>query len=1088
MLLPSRKQRPSLKTFLGILAICWVALIPALPSLAPAARLVRVGVYENPPLIVIGEHGVPAGFYIDILEHIAAEEGWRLEYVPGTWSRNMERLKEGSIDLLGAVAYTAERVVLFDFNRETVVPAWGQVYTRGGSAIQGLLDLEGRTMGVLKGDLYNRELRHLVREFGITVKFVEADSYQEVFELLHSRAVDAVAGGQLHGTGYASKYNAQKTLIVYSPVELRFAAPKGKSSAILAALDRNLIQLKQDKTSLYYEAVGHWLGGAERHWVAVWIKYILIGAAGLLVLFIVANLVLRRQVKVRTVELSAANRLLHDQIDRHHQAQQALAASEERLRGVFNSSAIGISVVDEQGCFVQVNPTFAAMLGYRPDVLVGMSHRDVTYHADQASSSQALADIKQGDAEQVRLEQRMVRKDGGVFWGDLTVTPMTWGEGESAVAMGALVDITERKVAEGMLRESEERLRGIFNTATLGIAMLGRDGKYVQVNPAWAAMVGYHPDELVGMHYSRVTEPRDLHLSERKWEATLAGEIDGYELQTRYVRKDDSRFWGEVTVTPIRLADGTHQALLAIFVDVTERRLAKEALERSEQRYRDLFDNIGDFIYTHDLGGHILTINQSACDSLGYPRDELVGRPISDFMMPEYRDGFLEEYLPEIQGGGSFSGLSVYLSRDGVKHFIEYRSSVVHTPGKEPFVSGSGRDVSERVMAERELRRLEEQLLQAQKMEAVGTLASGIAHDFNNILQAISGYVQLLDLKLRPGAPYSDYLGEIRDAVARASELVQRLLTFGRKMSPVLAAVDLNRVVADAIKMLERTIPKMIEIAFSPGADLAAVSADRNQLSQVLLNLGANAKDAMDQGGRLSITTSNVTLDEEYCRAQVDVQPGDYVLLRVADNGSGMENDTLAHAFEPFYTTKEVGEGTGLGLSTVYGIIKSHDGHLTCTSTPGQGTVFDIYLPARQGEAADQVEVAEHVLELAGGKETVLMADDEEAILEVGRQALGQGGYRVLQAHSGEEALDIYRRCSQEISLVLLDLGMPGMGGAKCLIELLKLNPEVKVIIASGYTQEIGLGSAKTQGAAAFLSKPYSLHDLLANVRRVIDA
>ena len=373
-------------------------------------------------------------------------------------------------------------------------------------------------------------------------------------------------------------------------------------------------------------------------------------------------------------------------------------------------------------------------------------------------------------------------------------------------------------------------------------------------------------------------------------------------------------------------------------------------------------------------------------------------------------------------------------------------------------------------------------------MEAIGTLASGIAHDFNNILQIISGYIQLM--KARPEAPAGSgkYLDDIEPAVDRAIELVRQLLTFSRKGDQRTRPIDLNAEVTQTLKILERTIPKMVTITTRLADDLYTINADASQMDQVLMNLASNAVDAMSSHGELTVETENAKLDAEYCRANLGVEPGEYVLLRLSDNGRGMDQGTLAHIFEPFFTTKGVGEGTGLGLSTVYGIVKGHGGHIRCESEPGTGTVFSIYLPALGDvapgnglEAGDQVEMPQ-------GDETILLVDDEQAILDIGRDILERHGYKVITAENGETALEIYRRSDGNIDLVILDLGMPGMGGHSCLGEILRINPEAKAVIASGYSINGRAKMTVELGAGGFISKPYSLVEMLRKIRQVLDS
>lgn len=371
-------------------------------------------------------------------------------------------------------------------------------------------------------------------------------------------------------------------------------------------------------------------------------------------------------------------------------------------------------------------------------------------------------------------------------------------------------------------------------------------------------------------------------------------------------------------------------------------------------------------------------------------------------------------------------------------------------------------------------------------MEAIGILAGGVAHDFNNILQVINGYTQLMMLEKSETDPDHAKLGEIEKAVEHAAQLVRQLLTFSRKAESKTSALDLNREIISVRKILERTLPKMIDIDLHLGRELAPVTADPVQIEQALLNLATNAADAMPDGGTLVIETENVTLSDDYLDTHVGARAGEYVLLSVSDTGQGMDKDIVEHIFEPFFTTKEFGKGTGLGLASVYGIVKSHGGYISCYSEVGQGTTFKLYLPAAQRQKVPEEKTVEEDLP-GGGDETILLVDDEEPIRTFASAALRRFGYRVVTGASGEEALEVITRTGEKIALIILDLGMPGMGGQKCLQEIRKNNPSAKVLIASGYTMNGQVKKTMEAGAAGYIGKPYRINVLLRKVREILD-
>lgn len=420
--------------------------------------------------------------------------------------------------------------------------------------------------------------------------------------------------------------------------------------------------------------------------------------------------------------------------------------------------------------------------------------------------------------------------------------------------------------------------------------------------------------------------------------------------------------------------------------------------------------------------------------------------------------------------------------------WLEYRSQPIHNG----FFAG-GRiehytDISNRRRAANTARNLSRQLINAQRMESIGILAGGVAHDFNNILQAISGYAQLLLMDKDADHPETPMISEIEKAARRASELTQQLLTFSRRVESSLKPADLNANVRHVKKLLERTIPKMIRIELSLDEDLSTVKADTGQIEQVLMNIGINARQAMPEGGRLEFRTRNVRLGPEDTELMGELSPGAYVKLSITDTGQGIEPESLEYIFDPFFTTREVGQGTGLGLSMAYGIIKNHEGLITCRSQTGQGTAFDIYLPALPAESACPAACELEEEDTGGeGCETVLVVDDDESVLNLACSILRRYGYRTRTARDGESAVDTYRSAAERFDLVVLDLNMPGMGGHKCLEELKRLDSNLRVIIASGYPPDEETQEILQRMRGGFVAKPYRIDDLIGQVRTVLD-
>jgi PAS domain S-box-containing protein len=504
-------------------------------------------------------------------------------------------------------------------------------------------------------------------------------------------------------------------------------------------------------------------------------------------------------------------------------------------------------------------------------------------------------------------------------------------------------------------------------------------------------------------------------------------------------------------------------------------------LRQSEARFRALGENAPDVVFTLDANGRFSYVNPALERVLGVAPAEVLGRHYAQAVAPERAPAFHQALASVLETGQTVQEVEGTLPHADGRRLHLSLSAAPNTDQKgwPAGVVGLLKDVTEQ-------KRLLSQLQHSQKMEAVGTLAGGIAHDFNNILAAITGYAELaLDEATAQGRAAAE-LQEVLAAADRAKDLVRRILAFSHKMEPELRLVDLNQQVRQAARILSRTIPKMIEIELELAEDLALVRADAGQLEQVLLNLGSNARDAMPSGGTLTVSTANAELDAAFCRLHPGAVPGWYVRLTVSDTGQGLDAQTREHIFEPFYTTKGPGRGTGLGLAIVFGTVKSHGGYVRCQSQPGSGASFDIYLPAAaagQGPAADG---APRPAAPPAGGATLLVVDDEPALRDIAARILERAGYQALKADSGEQALELLRQAPQAVDLVVLDLGLPGMGGPAALERLLEERGDLKVLVATGHARENEMAAALARGAAGRVAKPFRQAELLTKVAQAL--
>ncbi len=634
-------------------------------------------------------------------------------------------------------------------------------------------------------------------------------------------------------------------------------------------------------------------------------------------------------------------------------------------------------------------------------------------------------------------------------------------------------DLRDRQRAEEAVRQSEEWYRALVENSFDGI-FTQKGSKIVFANSRLYDMLGYSKGELEGLDHWLVYHPEYHKITRERAMARMRGEEVAPQYEVKLQRKDGSSFDGEISARAVKVKG---EPGVQVWVKDISRRKRSEEVQR---RLATAVEQAAEAIVITDPQGIIQYVNPSVEQISGYRREEVLGKTTSVFKSGLHDQAFYKHLRETIKRGEVWTGRFINKRKDGSLYHEEATISPVRGASGEimNFVAVK-RDITEHLEISR-------QLLQAQKMEAIGTLAGGIAHDFNNLLQVVQGYTDLLLLRKSKEDPDYDKLRTMRGAAQRGRDLVQQILAFSRKVETKPRPVDLNNELRQTELLLQRTIEKMISIEMDLAGNLWPISADPVHIEQILLNLAVNAKHAMPQGGRLMIETKNIKLDEEYCRTHLKTKPGRYVLLTVSDTGHGMDKEVLERIFEPFFTTKETGEGTGLGLAMVFGLVKSHNGHISCYSEPGIGTTFKIYFPAIDAESEWSVETTQEMP--AFGTETLLVVDDEESIRELMKEILSEVGYRVLTAASGREAIDTYSKVKEAISLVILDLIMPGMDGKACLEELLRINPDVKILLASGYSANGPARQAIASGAKGLITKPYDIRQLLRMVRAVIDA
>jgi PAS domain S-box-containing protein len=754
-----------------------------------------------------------------------------------------------------------------------------------------------------------------------------------------------------------------------------------------------------------------------------------------------------------------------------------------KLQLAVDQSPASVLITDTSGKIEYVNRRFTEVTGYAADEVLGRNPRLLQSGLTSAETYHDLwRTIRGGRPWQGEIQNR--RRNGELYWDAVTISPIRSPGGEITSFLAVQEDVTERRRIEGELREREERFRQLAEN--ISEVFFIQDADYretLYINPAYERIWGRSRRELYANPQSFI-DP--IPVEDRKplidsIERNRRGE-DAGEVEFRVVQPSGEVRWVMAHAVPIRNAQGEVYRISGIARDVTERKRAEEALRGSEYRLRTLLETMNLIALVLDARGRVEYVNPFLLNLTGYTREEVVGESWFDRFIPAADRPGLDRMFSEVLAHGEHSHhRNSILTKSGEERIIAWHNTVLRDAGGRPTGSLSvGEDITEHA-------RLEEQYRQAQKMEAVGRLAGGVAHDFNNLLTVITSYGQILLEDLDPADPRRQDLEPILQAATGAAALTRQLLAFSRQEVIQPRAVAMAEVVAQAEKLLRRVIGEDITLSTILGAVPSVIQIDPGQLDQVIMNLAVNARDAMPEGGKLTIETGVVEFDEEYAKAHWPATPGRFALLAMTDTGHGMDEATRARIFEPFFTTKEPGKGTGLGLATVYGIVKQSGGFIWVYSEPGQGTTFKLYFPAVE-ELAEAGVLQPVLAEVARGSETILLCEDAPAVRAVAREILERSGYTVLEAPTGRAALDLVAKRSAPIALLITDVVMPEMSGKQLAEAFKALRPESRVLYMSGYTDDAIVRHGVLEPGIAYLQKPFSIDDLTRKVREVLDA
>ncbi len=744
--------------------------------------------------------------------------------------------------------------------------------------------------------------------------------------------------------------------------------------------------------------------------------------------------------------------------------------------------------LDLNGNFTYFNDVVCKDLGYSREELHGMNFRAFSKLENIKIIKNIYGEIYKTGKTKTTVNFEVLRKDGSAITIEQSISVLKDSLGKVVGFQGVARDISQRIRSERLRMESEEKYRMIMETIVDGYFEFDLRGNFTFFNNAGCLNLGYRPDELLGMNYRDITATETAQRLYEEFNQIYLTGATGALIDYEVILKDGSIKHHEMSVGLKKDLTGQPIGFHLLARDITARKEAEAALRRSEEMYRTILDTMEEGLYENDLRGNYTFVNRTACKQLERPPEELLGKNYRDITSPKMATK-LYEVFHRIYVTGKPELLFTYdvpCSTGEIRTYQMNATLIRNASGEITGFRNLNREITELKKVEEERERLEQQLLQAKKLESIGRLAGGVAHDFNNMLTVILGYTELIKAMPSLDPMLMRNMQEVEKAAKRSRDLTAQLLAFSRKQIIAPRQMDLNGLILDTQQTLARLVGEDIDLRFYPGKDMWKIKFDPSQMEQILVNLAANARDAMPRGGKLTIETENIHLNEMYCKIHHGFVPGHYVLLEVTDDGAGISKDALPHIFEPFFTTKEAGRGTGLGLATVYGIVKQNNGFINVYSELRRGTTFKIYIP-RCTEEGEIAEEPEEIPEVAGSG-TIILVEDDEMVRQITTEMLESIGYTTIAMDNPLDVPELFERGDIDIDLLITDVVMPAMSGNDLRDRIEAIRPGVKVLFMSGYTSNVIVHRGVLEEGVHFIQKPFNLSDLARKIREVLSS